>query len=612
MSKETPPPLDPEMKTSDDIVEEVASLSGSTEVRWFGTASPTPSAEGDLEAPPVMADPAEVPRPSAPSAEGDRKPPPLMVDPSETFRPSASIRPSESTLEPPTMVNTPADVPSGTMPRMFNPSFATPGTVRSLEGYPVVAMTPPKMGILVDHKRVKLGGEPKADWSGLAAPTRGTPMCYRYASDSNEQKNYALRTTLPSDCVFKKKCDLVDLMAVLMRHAKNHGLDSVLYVPDPDRTLKVAFVPTDYTRIDWMKIRASVARWVDFCWDQYDLDNDAAAYEMILKACDKDMRRTINPYLVTCKKELPASVLLALITSQVEHVTRLTYPSMRADLMKKTPKSFPGINIQLFNEMVMETLVKLEQSRQLTEEVMTWLIKAFIALQIDGFSNRLRDEFFDQLIRCYDLQGDATHSDMMDALREARLHWEDILARALELYRNMVSYGEWPNQASRDTKAPPASFNKVELALQGHPELVKQFQAFLAQTQKEIKCFGCGKVGFRRPDCPNCKDKKNGGGDKGKGSGKTDDRVQDRWPAPKGNEPIFKIHDNRLYIFCSKCNDGKGRWQAHHKPKDHGDKSKKLGIPELIKLRKEFHASKTIPAEFNFCLPVMSDEGISP
>ena len=86
MSKETPPPLDPEMKTSDDIVEEVASLSGSTEVRWFGTASPTPSAEGDLEAPPVMADPAEVPRPSALSAEGDRKPPPLMVDTSETIR----------------------------------------------------------------------------------------------------------------------------------------------------------------------------------------------------------------------------------------------------------------------------------------------------------------------------------------------------------------------------------------------------------------------------------------------------------------------------------------------------------------------------------------------
>lgn len=606
MSSETPEPSDLETRPSADDVEEVASLSGSAGVRSFDTDSPTSGAgagddDDEQKTPSVTMEPSVTPRPSA-SFD-----PFAMNPPAGVTHPPASILAPETTAGPPTM----GYAPSGTMPMGYTPFLATPGVPHTPEGYHIVAMTPPKMGIVVDHKRVKLGGEPKADWSGLASPSRGTPMCYRYASDSNEQKNYALRTTLPGDFAFKKKCDLADLMATLTRHSKVHGMDSVLYVPDPDRAGEVAFVPSDYSRIDWTKVRPSVDKWVAGSWDQYDLDNDAAAYEMFLKVCDKDMRRTINPYLTMSKKELPASVLLSLITSQVEHVTRLTYPSMRADLMKKTPKSFPGVNIQLFNEVAMDTLMKLEHSRQLTEEVMTWLIKVFIGLRIDGFSNRLRDEFFDQLIHCYDLAGDSTQSGMMDALRLEKLHWEDILARALELYRNMVAYGEWPHQASRDTKVPSASFNKVEEVLKDHPDLAKQFQALLAQTQKEIKCFGCGKAGVRRPDCPDCKGSKNGG-DKGKGGNKSSDRPQDKWPAPKGNEPIFKIHDNRLYIFCSKCNNGIGRWQAHHKPKDHGDRDKKLSIPELVKLRKEFQASKTIPAEFNFCIPVMSDEGISP
>lgn len=317
---------------------------------------------------------------------------------------------------------------------------------------------------------------------------------------------------------------------------------------------------------------------------------------MLLKACDKDMRRTINPYLVTSKEEMPASVLLALITSQVEHVTRLTYPLMRTDLMKKSPKNFPGVNIQMFNEFVMPTLVKLEQSRQLTEEVMTWLTNAFISLEISGFSNRIRNQFFDQVIRCYKLQGDVTHGDMMMALRNQGLHWEDILSRALELYRNIASYGQWPHKPSTDSKAPPASFNKVEEVLKGHPDLLKQFQALFANAD------GKNKAKSENPK---------------KGKDKNDkqekkDRPQDKWPAPKQGEAVFCVEDNRLYIWCSKCNNGKGRWQSHHKPKDHGDKEKKLSIPELIKLRKDFQSSKTVPAEFNFCMPVMSDEGISP
>lgn len=260
MSKEIPTSDDPETKLAGDIADEEASLPGSTGVRSFELDTPTSR------------------------TEAEHQPPPLSN-------------------------------PGNTPPSAFNaPTLATPGTLRSPEGYPIVAMTPPKMGIIVDYKRIKFGGEPKADWTGLATPSRGTPMCHRYASDSNEQKNYALRTTLPDDFKFKKKCDLSDLMATLIRHLKMHGLDSVMYVPDPDQAGKVAFVPSDYTRIDWMKVRPSVENWVDNCWDQYDLDNDAAVYELLLKVCDKDMRRTINPYVITSKKELPASVLLALIT----------------------------------------------------------------------------------------------------------------------------------------------------------------------------------------------------------------------------------------------------------------------------------------------------------
>lgn len=127
----------------------------------------------------------------------------------------------------PMLVFLPTNVPA--IPTFAHPT--TPGFLCMPEGYPLVAMTPLIMGTIINFKHVKLEGEPKVDWSGLAAPSLGTLMCYHYAGDLNEQKNHALCLTLPDDFKFKKKCDLTNLMATLTCHVKTHGMDSILLCP---------------------------------------------------------------------------------------------------------------------------------------------------------------------------------------------------------------------------------------------------------------------------------------------------------------------------------------------------------------------------------------------
>ena len=95
------------------------------------------------------------------------------------------------------------------------------------------------------------------------------------------------------------------------------------------------------------------------------------------------------------------------------------------------------------------------------------------------------------------------------------------------------------------------------------------------QSDGGKRCFGCGKPGFTKRTCPDCKDKsKSGSGSSNSNSnanGKSDSSGG-KWAPPKDGEPAEKEIDGVTHKFCQSCRRGKGKWSkgdAAHFTKDH-------------------------------------------
>lgn len=475
----------------------------------------------------------------------------------------------------------------------------TPGDEFNLPG-----MEAPIMGTRLSESCVIVGGKPLADWSGLAGTSASTPNCRRFVpGTSAEERAYKERCTPPDDLKLTKKCDIYDAMSLLTNHAKTHGLDTVLYVPDPDDPSKVLFVPQHYSRLNHLLMKGKVIEWTAK-WDSYDKENDAALVVLLRSAIDKDIRTAINPYLDF--EELPASVILMLICNEIKPQTVLSYDTDRAALMRKNIKSYTGHDVKKFCEAIRPELRRLEQAHEMTKNVLIWLVNSFIAVNLMGFSDVIRQAFFDPLIETFSSLGDYTQTQLMQTLRSKNLHWEQLLDKATLIYTNMKAAGHWKWTESKDSKASPQQFYLNELA--DEPKTQKLVANIIAAAKdKKPVCFKCGKIGVKAPDCPDCKKEKEKGekSKEKKGDSKNKPKGIDH-PAPKEGEKPIKIVDNRLYFWCPECN----RWESTHYPKDHGKEGSKIPLSDLIRIKKEFKADGKLPPEFNFC-QFVTDEGIN-
>ncbi len=462
-------------------------------------------------------------------------------------------------------------------------------------------MPAPKVGRLIEGTTdsVIVGGKPKADWSGVdgLAPQR-TPFVQRFApGNANEVKAYALRTTPPDKLKLSKKTKLSDSMPVISLHAKKHGLDSVLHTLHPDNPQMMVYICTDYMRLEFLRVKADMTALMKH-WDSYDLMNDTAMTEFLVSACDDAMLRTITPYLEG--DYLPAAALLVLICNETEHVSLAAYETIRKELENLNPKGFSGVDIPAYVDQALPIVIKLEKALQLTQMVHIDLIKKLVALEISGFSDKLREQFMYKVMDFYMSNGHLCYGDLMAKLRDLKLHPETILENAKYLYRALASNGLWPASKSKDSKAPP-----VYLGEGVDPSVQKEFAAFMAArdgTSKDkkkggdIKCYGCNLPGVKKPDCPNCNPKKDDKKTKDEDKKKNQNEKALKEPAPKAGEPVVKIIDNKIYFYCGTCK----RWQSTHLPQDHGKPNTKLTTAKLKELKQEFLAGKTV-VHANYC-----------
>lgn len=484
----------------------------------------------------------------------------------------------------------------------------TPVTPRaSLGGSDMTMLDVPIMGIRLSTTSVLVGGKPRADWSGLDGESAGTPDCRRFVpGTSAEERGYGKRCTI-KDFEFSRKCDIYDMMSRLTIHAKTYGLDTTLYVVNPDNPNEVLFVPQYYNRLNHLLEKAKAVELAKK-WDAYDKENDAALVTLLRNSLDKDMRASLNPYLDF--EQLPASVILMMICNEIKPTTLLSFDNDRAQLMRKKIKSFTGHDVKKFCEAIRPDLRRLEQAHELTKYVLLWLIDCFVEIGVFGFSDEIRRLYYEPTSQTIQSLGDYTQSNLMQTLRAKNIHWEHVLDKATYLYMNIKDAGHWKWSASKDTKASP-QFYLNELS--DDPETQKIVAAMLtAKNDGKVVCYGCGKVGVKKPDCPTCQKKgdakkdgnannKNNNENKNKNNKKGIDH-----PAPKSGEPQIKVVDNRIYFWCEKCN----KWEGTHFPKNHGKSNTKLTTDKLIEIKKEFVNSGKVPADFNFC-EVVSQEGIN-
>lgn len=496
-------------------------------------------------------------------------------------------------------------------------------------GTPEMIMAEPIMGSYGNPTRtsVRVGGMPKADWSGLRKRGPSTPNCARFpfgTKGNTQQYNGAM--TAPADLKLTKKCKLRPMMDILVRHVQDWGLDTMLYTSNPDFLDEMLFVPREHTRLTFPGVLKANAK-LKTKWDEYDLTNDTCLTQLLINSCDIEMREAIGPYVDD--EEMSAAALLQLICSKVDLQTPLSWESRRAEAMQLLPKGFTGINIAQWSEKLYPKLQELERANQINATVMYWLFDTIVKLEVSGFSDEFRMKHGERFYQVVAANETKANVDLMTSLRAVHLCWDQILSDLSTKYQFMVQRGHWPAaNVPKDSGAAPRmhlASSKLNATQQ------KIFQAFTAAVEKGERvtvCFSCGEVGHKEnnPKCPNYEKNKGGkSGDKGKANDKDQDKSADKkkkfdHPAPAEGKPPFMIDDSTgwFLIYCKKCNKGEGAWQCTHFI--HGaDRKKNLDKTTLFKCKDEFKRTGTITHEQGkqllqdygmYCQPV--EESVSP
>lgn len=466
---------------------------------------------------------------------------------------------------------------------------------------------------------VRVGGIPKADWSGLQKKGSSSPNCARFpfgTKGNTQQYNGAMKH--PTDLSLSKKCKLRPMMDLLIRHSTDWGLETMLYTPNPADPTEMMLVAREFARLTFSGVLKANGALKDK-WDDYDSTNDMCLTQLLLNACDSEMREAIAPYLDA--PEMTAAALLQLICSKVDLLTPMSWETRRAEVMSITPKGFAGINVAQWSEKIYPKLQDLERANQINSTVMTWLFDSIVKLEINGFSDEFRIAHSALFFRLIDENETKAHVELMTVLRENNLCWDQILLEVTTKYQRLVQRGHWlPASVPKDSGAAPRMHlagSKLDKTQQ------KLFQAFAAAVEKGEAvtiCYKCGEPGHKQND-PKCPKYEKKSGDKPKDSDKTKGASSEKkkfdFPPPESGKPPFMIDEKTgwFLIHCKKCKNGEGAWQCTHFI--HGaDRKKNLDKATLFKCKDEFKRTGTVTHEQGkqllqeyglFCQPVVSD-----
>ena len=247
------------------------------------------------------------------------------------------------------------------------------------------AVAKPNMGD-TDNEGAWCGGEPQ-DLTWKASKNEGpfSILCYRTGPNTG-LRAYTQRVTGTST-KFKKEVSDYDLHTFsndVSRHLKNHGMDSIFWIPDKKYMLRniifqhslftidrvithvksyQTYIDTDVTMPGDTQVVTQLLR----VFDKYDIDNLNAAREFLLSSIDPNMKKMINPF-ITDTTTGPEIWMRIVSEFQSTSIQRLDH--VRKQLESVKLKQFKGENVKGYADHVSILCKDLDYGHRLPETIL--------------------------------------------------------------------------------------------------------------------------------------------------------------------------------------------------------------------------------------------------
>ena len=140
------------------------------------------------------------------------------------------------------------------------------------------------------------GGEPKGDWSELKElnPEVIIPTQYRATTISGQSKSRHYRVTGLTN-KFSRSSNLLTFQKKVLKHLKDHGLDTITYLQHPNRAGEVVCVINQHALFTMQEgVKLGNDRKKDgTSYDTYCMENDQDAKEFLINSMDEDLERQL-------------------------------------------------------------------------------------------------------------------------------------------------------------------------------------------------------------------------------------------------------------------------------------------------------------------------------
>ena len=328
----------------------------------------------------------------------------------------------------------------------------------SAGGSSIVAPTMGGVVVLNGKPTPWSGGKPAVGWKGLDSSAPGLSDPNQYRHQKNPEYGYNSRTK-GLDSKFAKGKDIKTFANDVRSHVEDHGLDTVLYLPDRI-TGEMIFVVDGHHRFDSSSARAA-SKLVRQSFDEYDSMNDSACKKFLLASLSPSMKEDVTDEM---ERDDTAAVVWLLIIETFKSTSIDIYEDLRDKLKSIKPSQYSGENVDLMVSDQRKITDELEKAGQFEVNLILKMVEAY--LEAGGEGN---EEFRFPLRQLHrqakEILREAAFLDKAEAekrLKAAKLWPKQLYKTVKDEYRAQKDRNRWPPAMSpADRQALPRSVANV-------------------------------------------------------------------------------------------------------------------------------------------------------
>ena len=462
----------------------------------------------------------------------------------------------------------------------------------------------PIMGevIEVDGKYlIRMGGVPNCRWTGLARKSTQHPNQFR-AMDPTKHYKVGLGLVAMSP-PWSKSMKLSLLQNHVMQHLVSCGMEQHAYLPDPHKPTKMvnAILQPHLFARNLEATKGAINNQAKL-YDEYDQGNDTLAHDFLLSCLDAGVNDTVGG--LDNRSDLFLLTWIKVVRNWTI-MTRERAQAIKAEVKAVTIKQFQGMDMRLAVAYLKPRLNALLETREIDPADMFGFYKSLHGVYpVESehhlpWWNGINTDIITPLKDIYETaklemrKGPCEVEEMLikatkDGTTHKGLDFKSILEKLENKYDKAYHSEEWPAQRDPvDSKAAPKSFGAADVHV-AQPctkadvmALMQNFEKLRnkAKSKADKICHNCGGKGHfaRDPECPKNQAHTANNQKANNSSKKKFKKEKANWKhvGPKPGEPNTKTKDGKLWKWCAKCSNSRGRWTLSHTTEEHtGDKNR--------------------------------------